>query len=609
MNKTFAWGIGAAALGLGGCAQGPQNTADNFGYDGTGIQVSIAPLTLDALSDACYSFQIENEAGDLVVARGPQSPAAATGGSGGTTANSVCASRFGNTAGGDISYVAPCDADDGMQLHTVTLWVDALCKTGLGDATGWDSDGATQYEQGEGICAQIQDYVNPCGTDGCSLQVTCQENADTPVTFNFTIMGQADQGFFDVAVNFDDIFCSAKLDDCNTSLNPIKLVHDPVSQERIHTVVAAVACTAGPDTETRDVGTALVMSEFNITCTSGGSGTLDLATVTQEGNLTIGNFPAIVTFGEEALEGANKVYTTIAVGIGDASGCNVTWNASAAGGDNNNPDPAGAPNSYFSYGYIRFEGGNLGGSECHQNPLNGDDSAVNTAYVNNNNVADFDMWTAVLGGGGSFVPYDGPGSGGGGGGGGGGSTALTVFVTRGLFTGNLGGLQNADTLCQQAAIDAELDGNFRAWLSAPFGNSANDRLVAPLLAFGGEAALSLGWRLVGGPVVASSMSDLTDGSLSNPINRDENGDGFIEGDIKGVWTGTAPGGVGTGDGDGPWTCGGAFEGGPGTGDPWTAPVGALGLMGSLDSATPTWTDRSEATCDNLARLYCFQVGP
>jgi hypothetical protein len=414
MRKLQVWTLGAVVLGFPGCMQHKSDLADDFGYEGTGIQVSIAPLTLDSLSDACYSFQIVNGANELVVARGPSSLAA---GSGDSTADAVCASRFGNGDGGDISYVAPCDSQ--QPTHTVTLWVNALCESTA-------AAGSPETNIGAG-CDEIQSYVDPCpegagpGSGGCSLEVTCQENADTPVTFNFTIMGQADQGFFDVAVNFDDVFCSAKLDDCNTFDEAIKLITDPDSGERIRTAVAAIACTAGPDSPaTGGVTTHLNVSALSITCQNGvgpvTQGTLDFATLTGEGNATIGDFPAGVYFGTESLPGANKVYTTVAIGIGDSSGCQVTWNVI--------PSHKDLPeltwdNTWNSYGYVRFDGGDLGGSGCNQHPLDGQDSAVTTTYVDNTNHTEFfgpaGPWAylpeggdafAALGGGGPSLGYE-----------------------------------------------------------------------------------------------------------------------------------------------------------------------------------------------------------
>jgi len=204
---------------------------------GPGIEVKVAPLTLPGIARACYDVLVQNGLGETVWARGvfgQQWPEDTT---------TLCSTQFGNGAGGDISYVGPCDAD--QPSHTVTLSVD-----GLYDVSGND----------------IGEYVNPCPPNTpCTLPVLCAENADTPVTFNFTIMRAANQGFFDVAVNFDNIFCSAKVD-CTydtEGTEPIELLFDPATGERIQTAVVGFACTAGPGT---DASTTLMMNDLRVTC-------------------------------------------------------------------------------------------------------------------------------------------------------------------------------------------------------------------------------------------------------------------------------------------------------------------------------------------------------
>jgi hypothetical protein len=439
--KKLHLGSGALALMLGACAEAPKS--DDFGYNGTGIAVSVAPLTLESLSDACYSFTVVNNGGDLVVGRGPGAIQAGWGAEvTGTAADTVCASQFGNGDGGDVSYVAPCDADTGMENHTVTLWVDALCDSTF--AGPLVKNGAANWSQpspnnSSGICTEIQPYQNPCGSQGCTLPVTCEENADTPVTFNFTIMGQADQGFFDIAVNFDDVFCSAKMDDCNTEDQPIQLVFDttetvlapggcpwgtglayqnlspaentfdgtgpnpdgcylaggqyfiaagndtpevpagpvidnPNLGKRIDTLVAAVACTAGPG---NDVFTHLTFTDVVVRCVNPffQTATLTLTDVAQEGNLMIGPFPASITFGTESLSGVNKVFTTISVGIGDRTGCGINFQVLPSDG----PHDFGEPDEYNSFGYVNFEG-NAYGEGCNQDGLTDGGQWVTTMY-------------------------------------------------------------------------------------------------------------------------------------------------------------------------------------------------------------------------------------
>ena len=129
-----------------GCPGAATEGPDDFGYEGTGIAFNVAPLTLDALADACYSFAVYNEQGELVVGRGPGAAAGVGGGTlSGTELQTVCASQFGNGSGGDVSYVAPCDAQappanvgdgDAVNTHTVRLWVDALCTSAVADKSG-----------------------------------------------------------------------------------------------------------------------------------------------------------------------------------------------------------------------------------------------------------------------------------------------------------------------------------------------------------------------------------------------------------------------------------------------------------------------------------------
>ncbi len=172
------------------------------------------------MSNVCYGVAVKNGLGLPVWSRGA------------ATSNSLCSSNFGNGAGGDISYVGPCDADE--PGHTVFLTVETL------------------YDTFANPLVEGTDWINPCPVgDPCDLSVTCNENADTPVTFNLTIVRRAFQGFFDLAVNFDSIFCSAKLD-CTydeAGLEPIELLHNEEG-DRAQTLVAAVACSAGPGVDT-----------------------------------------------------------------------------------------------------------------------------------------------------------------------------------------------------------------------------------------------------------------------------------------------------------------------------------------------------------------------
>jgi len=199
--------------------------SDSNQTSGPSLEVNVSPLSLPGISEACYGINVNNGTGDLVWSR-----------------TKVCSGQFGNGAGGDISYVGPCDADS--PAHTVTLFIENL-------------------RDDAGLPLAVEDWQNPCESPtGCTQSVACVENADTPVTFNITVMRRAYQGFFDLAVDFEDVFCSGKVDCEGTEGDPIELLHNR-DGERDQTVVVALACTGGPgegDTTT------LHMNDIRIVC-------------------------------------------------------------------------------------------------------------------------------------------------------------------------------------------------------------------------------------------------------------------------------------------------------------------------------------------------------
>jgi hypothetical protein len=151
---------------------------------------------------------------------------------------------------------------------------------------------------------------------------------------------------------------------------------------------------------------------------------------------------------------------------------------------------------------------------------------------------------------------------------------VQVFVTSERFTGDLGGLSAADDLCTAAAEAADLGGDWTAWLSDGSTN-ARDRI------------LDAEYQLLDGTLVATSLADLTDGSLVAPINVDENG-ATVDGN---PWTGTESDGTGGADNCGDWADG---------------TNAGSGIQGDTESATATWTRLgSTAPCDFQRGLYCF----
>jgi Protein of unknown function (DUF1554) len=150
-----------------------------------------------------------------------------------------------------------------------------------------------------------------------------------------------------------------------------------------------------------------------------------------------------------------------------------------------------------------------------------------------------------------------------------------VFVTSTTHTGNLGGLDGADDICQARAAAAGRPGTFKAWLSDSTA-SAMDRLTHA----------NVPYVRVDDVQVADDWVDLVDGTLDAPIVKDEANvttDEF-------VWTGTD----GRGNEVTP-NCAG-----------WTSRdrllVGVVGLSRFADS----WTSATTVDCRTSLSLYCFE---
>ena len=152
-----------------------------------------------------------------------------------------------------------------------------------------------------------------------------------------------------------------------------------------------------------------------------------------------------------------------------------------------------------------------------------------------------------------------------------------IFVTNTVQDANLGGIAGADELCAGQASDANLEGEFKAWLSTRT-SSVSDRLTHS----------SGAYVLVNGTVVANDWDDLVDGSILAPINLDANGEPRT-GD---VWTGTLATGASFSRDD----CA-AFA---------SDSSDEIALCGASASTTPTWTENITPACSVQLRLYCIE---
>ena len=334
---------------------------------GPGITIEVAALELPGVSDACYNLSVTNALGQPVWSR-----------------STICASSYG--AGADISYVAPCDATPGIggatATNTVTLTIASL----------------------SGPQGAITDYVDPCAAPhnplGCQLPVVCRENADAPVTFNLTLMRRANQGFFDVAVNFDDIFCSAKVDCEDADGDALQLVHDPASAQRVDSVVLGFACTSGGSQSSPATSTHLYRNPIEVVC-PGQTAVVDPST--GPGNLYNSGSPApaplvqaMVFEGTEALQNgatndpAGKLYWNVALGLDTSwiraqpasSTCVLRTSMTASEG----PLTEGSVAPGIAYPVIRVEvplwtTGPTGARICSRHPLDGAPAGVETGFT------------------------------------------------------------------------------------------------------------------------------------------------------------------------------------------------------------------------------------
>ena len=161
-----------------------------------------------------------------------------------------------------------------------------------------------------------------------------------------------------------------------------------------------------------------------------------------------------------------------------------------------------------------------------------------------------------------------------------------VFVTSGVYDGNLGGLAGADHKCADEAksegSQAAL-GEYKAWL-------ATETTSVPARFTQAEVP----YKLVNGDPVADSFADLVapgQQHLQTPIGIDASGVSAVG--TEEVWTATQD--------DGrilPYTCSDWSDSTVGNGPP--------GLYG-LDTLTNTgWTNEQVTDCDNQLHLYCFE---
>jgi len=162
----------------------------------------------------------------------------------------------------------------------------------------------------------------------------------------------------------------------------------------------------------------------------------------------------------------------------------------------------------------------------------------------------------------------------------------TVFITSAAFNSSLGGLIGADAKCQAEAVaPASIvpSGTYMAWLS--------DGTDSPDTRF---TKSSHPYILPNGKKIAENYTDLTDGSLLNPINIGPNGEPV---GYQPYWTGTNPDGTTARDDDINGTCGG-----------WAVdPVANIyGMNEHTAKKSSLWSSGKGYPCRQPLKLACFQ---
>ncbi len=306
------------------------------GRGGGKVAIAVSPLTLDGIGDASYRITVTNGSLDTVWTR------------------DVTSQRYGDGRG-SLAYVGTCDASDNDNV--ITLELLALYDVGGGEVP-------------------VSSYVNP---GPIAQEVTCTENADVEVTFDLTILRDARQGFFDVAVEFEDIFCSAKLDCVDDDNATLQLLHRP-DGTRGPSAVLALACTGGDSADTT-----LYLSPVTVTCgtaradvdPTSGPGTLDEGIgYTQTGGAPL--FGAAVYRGVDESAYAVRFWNVL-LGLQGLANCRLTAQATAYDGALDDfTIPVGSVYPFISFA-VDLSGAS-GERTCHHHGLDGGDE-VSTIYA------------------------------------------------------------------------------------------------------------------------------------------------------------------------------------------------------------------------------------
>ena len=287
MTTTFSAALGLASLALltASClGESGVPGADWTPLDAGNVAIEVAALDLPDVTSALYTISVRNLSGQTIAAV------------------TIDSADYGSGQG-SATYITPCDADPNEQPNQVTA---SLVQLFAGNTP---------------VAATMPPpIVRP---------VTCVANQDTLVELDFTVVRNAQQGFFDIKATVDDIFCSAKLD-CSTDVGPGVATN----------VVIGFVCGAG---DPALVDTHLYMTEIAVTC---GAWTATFPP-DADGYVSPGDIienaldpdnlittPRVYR-GAEAFSDLDAIYWNISFGLtnwGALNNCSVTLHATATDG-------------------------------------------------------------------------------------------------------------------------------------------------------------------------------------------------------------------------------------------------------------------------------------
>ncbi|MCB9734896.1 MAG: hypothetical protein H6745_20100 [Deltaproteobacteria bacterium] len=227
----------------------------------------------------------------------------------GGSAVSVDSSTYEVTAGDPslVRYVAPCDATSGF-TNTITVAVSDIVVGGVSLPVSARPPAQTRTD------------------------VSCTANQSSAQSFQFYALASSQQGFFDVVLGTELVYCSAKLDCSN----------DSTFFDGGDGVVLGFACSASAEAA---ADTVLHMDDITISCDDGATVTSVVIDPTGPGNLAAGTaytdpsgYLGLVTvFKGEQTNASNidNVYWNVAIelkGPALAEDCTLTTNAGVSDG-------------------------------------------------------------------------------------------------------------------------------------------------------------------------------------------------------------------------------------------------------------------------------------